>query len=151
MIALLLVVGLVVADQLTKVWAVRYLQPVHSIVLTDFFRLTYVENRGAAFGIFYGAIWFLVVITVLILGAITMYYRKLPQGKPYLFVRLALLLIAGGAIGNFIDRVRIGFVVDMFHVTFINFPVFNVADVFIVVGSILFAVLTLVIKEGHDA
>lgn len=146
-IAIISIILLVAVDQLSKLWAYRYLQEQGSIILTNFFRLTYVENRGAAFGIFYGAIWFLVVVTVAILGFIFFYYSKLPKDKPHNYVRFSLILIAGGAIGNFIDRVRIGFVIDMFHVTFIDFPVFNVADILIVTGAILFALLTILIKE----
>jgi len=69
------------------------------------------------------------------------FYIKMPQGKVYKFIRFSLVLIISGAIGNLIDRFLRGYVVDFFHATFIDFPVFNVADIYVVVGSIFMAIL----------
>jgi len=97
--------------------------------------LTYVENRGAAFGLMQGQRWIFIVLTVLITAAIVYFLMKIPNKA--VFLKTGLSLILGGAIGNLIDRVRLGFVVDMFDFTLINFPVFNIADSSLVIGSIL--------------
>ena len=149
MIAIISLVLLIALDQATKFWAYNYLQPVGSIVITDFFRLTYLENRGAAFGIMYGATFFLVSVTIGVLVFLFFYYRKIPSGKPHTYLKIALILFTGGAVGNLIDRIFQGFVVDFFHVIIFgyHFPVFNMADIFIVVGAIIFSILTIFIKD----
>jgi len=142
LIPILVIIVLVAIDQFTKYLAVTLLKPVGEIPIIDgFFSLTYLENRGAAFGILQGARWFLVSSTIAILVGIFLYYRSLPNKKPHSYVRMSLILITAGAIGNFIDRVLAGFVVDFLNVTFINFPVFNIADIYIVVGTIFHSVL----------
>ena len=133
---------LIIADQYSKYMAYIYLKPVGSIpVIQNIFALTYVENRGAAFGLFQGARIGFLIVTPLILAAIIYYFVKLPYGKVYGYVRVALILVASGAIGNYIDRLFRGYVIDFLHATFINFPVFNLADIFVVTGTVLLAVL----------
>lgn len=133
----ILITLIVAFDQLTKYWAVRALMSGRSIMLIpDVFQLTYVENRGAAFSFLQNQIPFFVCVTTIVLIAIAYSFRK----KMVLtsLGRLGLIFIAGGAIGNLIDRILRGFVVDMFYFSFIDFPVFNVADIFIVIGGGLF-------------
>lgn len=133
---------LVIADQLSKHAALTYLAPVGNIVIIqNIFSLTFVENRGAAFGILQGARWGFLIATPLILAAMVYYFIKLPYGRVYGFVRAALVLVFAGAIGNYIDRLFRGYVVDFLHATFIDFPVFNLADIFVVTGTALLAVL----------
>ena len=142
--AILLFVILIVLDQAAKYLAVIHLLPVDSITLIPgILNLTYVENRGAAFGLFQGGRWFFVIITVIIMAGIIWYYIKLPKSKYHNLLRFTLVLIASGAVGNFIDRFRNGYVVDYLQAAFINFPVFNIADSCVVVGTILFAILLL--------
>ena len=140
---------LIIVDQVTKYFAYTRLQPVGRIaVIEGVFELTYVKNHGAAFGLFQGARWFFVIITILIMCGMIYYYVHLPKEKPYNKARFALLLIMSGAVGNFIDRVRNGFVIDFFHATFINFPVFNVADSLVVIGVfMMFILLIFVYKD----
>lgn len=147
MIAIFLISFFVSIDQITKRIAYAYLQNLGSIPITNFLSLTYLENRGAAFGIFYGARWFFIIFTIIILVGILFYYRSLPKSKHYTLVRISLILISSGAIGNFIDRFLFGFVIDFFHITAFNFPIFNIADILIVTGAIIFAIMTLIIKE----
>lgn len=134
-----LVVSLLVAlDQLTKYVAFNYLQSINSIpIIKDVFHLTFVKNRGAAFGILQNQRWFFIIMTVSVLIGIIYYYKHLPKYKPYGFIRFALILISAGAIGNLIDRIRLGFVIDFFDFCLINFPVFNIADICVVIGTIL--------------
>lgn len=143
MILLLLVVLIIGADQLVKFWAVQTLMSGSSIVLIPgIFRLTYVENRGAAFSFLENHISFFVIATLLVLCAIIYAFHK--KLIPTKLGRLALAFVAGGAVGNLIDRILHGYVVDMFYFELIDFPVFNVADIFIVIGGILFAYYVLV-------
>jgi signal peptidase II len=138
-------IGLLVAlDQVTKYYVVKLLRPVMSITLIEgVFDLCYVENNGAAFGLLRGARWFFVVLAVVILGAIFVYYRKLPKNPQTNWTRCALVLLSAGALGNFIDRFRNGYVVDFFRFRFVEFPVFNVADCLLVTGACLFGLLFL--------
>ncbi len=146
---LIVTILLIAIDQITKYIALINLKPISSTVfIKGFMDFTFVENRGAAFGILEGQRWFFVVITVTISVAIIYAFLKLPNKKEYMYLRVSLVLILSGAIGNVIDRFFRGYVVDFFEFTFINWPVFNVADIYVVVGTILFAFLLLfVIKE----
>ena len=147
MLAIFLMLLLITLDQVSKRLAYTLLQPIGTVPLTPFFSLTYVENRGAAFGILYGARWFFVMFTVAVLGALLFYYRHLPAHRLRHWTRLSIVLLSAGAIGNFIDRLLFGFVIDFFHVTAFNFPVFNVADILIVVGALLFSLMTILTDE----
>ena len=137
--AVLAIFAMIIIDQAVKFWAVAVLQPVGDIsVLPDIFHLTYVENRGAAFSILQNHIWLFVLLTVIILGAI---FFALYRNMIYTAVgRWSLYIIAGGAVGNLIDRIARGYVVDLFDFRAIGFPVFNVADIFVCIGGVLFIV-----------
>ncbi|MCL2699144.1 MAG: signal peptidase II [Defluviitaleaceae bacterium] len=133
---------LIIVDQISKYVAVTYLRPVGTVpVIQNIFAFTFVENRGAAFGILQGARIGFLIVTPLIVAGLIYYFIKLPHDRVYTFVRAALVLVTAGAIGNYIDRLFRGYVVDFLHATFINFPVFNLADVFVVTGTALLAVL----------
>lgn len=137
MIYLVLVLAAVILDQLVKYWAIQNLILSPCFVIPEVFQLTYVENRGTAFSFLQGQIWLFAVTTVLILLVIAYaFWKRLILSR---LGKISLAMIAGGAIGNFLDRILRGYVVDMFYFELINFPVFNVADVFIVIGGILFA------------
>ena len=144
---------LVALDQLVKLWAAARLQgePVRPLI-QGFLQLRYLENTGAAFGIlagFGGAQVLLSVVKVVIIIAAAVYFVKLPAEPRFILLRIPLLLMVAGGIGNLIDRVRLGFVVDMFEFAFVNFPVFNVADVFVTVGAFMFAIMVLfVVKDA---
>jgi len=136
MLALIITSFVIVLDQASKYYTKIYLRPIgYFPVIQDVFHLTYVENRGAAFGLMQGQRWIFIVLTVLITAAIVYFLMKIPNKA--VFLKTGLSLILGGAIGNLIDRVRLGYVVDMFDFTLINFPVFNIADSSLVIGSIL--------------
>ena len=142
MIAVIIVLFLIISDQLTKLAALNWLRPVKQKVLIEgFFNLTYVENRGAAFGSMQGARWFFVVLAVFVVAGLSFYYHRLEKTKKTLPLRIAIVLIVGGTVGNVIDRVLRGYVVDFldFIIFGYDFPVFNAADIFIVVGTFLLA------------
>jgi signal peptidase II len=144
----LFAVAIVVADQLTKLWVVAQI-PLYSQVeaLDGLFHLTYVRNFGAAFSSFQGMRWVFVVLFVLLTAALLYEYFKKPM--PFnTFERWCLAAIWGGGLGNVIDRVRLGYVVDMIEVEFITFPVFNVADCFITCGCIALMVSLILFNKG---
>ena len=140
---------LVATDQLTKLWAVRSLAPIgQKELIPGFFHLVFVTNDGAAFNILRGNKIFLLGFVIVIVAGLCVYYVKLPKTKQYRLVRVAIVMIASGAVGNFIDRARQGYVVDFFYFVFIDFPVFNMADIYVVLGTLFLSFLLLfVIKE----
>ena len=144
LLPLLFFILAVFIDQLSKWLVVEYLKPIRSFPIIDgVFRLHYLENRGAAFGIFYGWQGFLIVLTVLITLAVVYLYFHIPGGRRYLYMRIIAILILSGGIGNLIDRVRFGFVIDFLFFELINFPVFNIADSYMVIACTLFLLLVL--------
>lgn len=138
LVTIILALGVLVLDQVSKWLTVRYIKPIGSYpIIRDVFHLTYVENRGAAWGIFQNGRWFFVGITAVVCIAIIVFLIREKQIAPLLRVALSVLL--GGAIGNMIDRILYGYVVDMIHVKCIDYPVFNIADSATVIGTILLA------------
>lgn len=104
-------------------------------VIENVFNITYVKNTGASFGMMSGARWFFVAVTVILIGAVVFYTVK-NKVRNKLFL-LSTSFVVGGGIGNLIDRIATGEVVDFFDFCLINFAIFNVADCFVVVGVIL--------------
>ena len=138
MIYILIILGLIGLDQISKFLAVKYLVNIGSIpIIKDIFHLTYVENRGAAFGMFQNnqMVFVVVALAACIFGLYYLYKKQLN-----LLGKSAIILIIAGAIGNLIDRVRLGFVVDYFDFRIVWNYVFNVADVFVVIGTILLCI-----------
>ena len=129
-------------DQITKYIALTQLKPIGSVTFIDgFMDFTFVENRGAAFGIFSGKTWLLLVISIIICAVLVWAMTKMPKTKEYRKLRVTFVLILSGAVGNIIDRALRGYVVDFFEFTFIKWPVFNMADIYVVVGTIVMAVI----------
>ena len=110
--------------------------------------LTYLKNSGAAFSMLENQQWFFAIITLIAMGAAFVYFYRHIKGSIWLL--LGLTLIISGGIGNFIDRVRQGFVVDMFHLDFMNFAIFNVADIYLTVGVGLLLIY-LLREESHGS
>lgn len=137
--------GSIILDQLTKLWAASVLKNGGSKkIIGDFLRFTYAENRGAAFSILQDQKMFFVIVTVVMLLILAyIYFNKKSITN---LSRLSIAMIAGGAIGNFIDRIRLSYVVDFIDIRFgslYNFPIFNIADSFVVCGTILMFFLIL--------
>ena len=110
--------------------------------------LTYLKNSGAAFSMLENQQWFFTIITILAMGAAFVYLYRHIKGS--LWLLLGLTLIISGGIGNFIDRVHQGFVVDMFHLDFMNFAIFNVADIYLTVGVGLL-LIHILREESHGS
>lgn len=139
MVYTLLAVAIIAVDQLTKRWVMLSL-PLHvpQPFLPGLIQLTYTHNRGAAFGILQNQRWLFVLIAAVVVGLLLYYRDEITQNRTIL--KLALALVAAGAVGNLIDRALRGFVVDFLEFAFVSFPVFNVADMGIVGGVSLFVI-----------
>ncbi len=148
-----LIFAVVVAlDQLTKLWILENLGPVPLMkvipIIDDWLRIVYWRNTGVAFGLFQNNSELFTAVALLITaGAIYAYARHLPNQK--LLVQVSMGLILGGAIGNVIDRVRLGYVVDFIQVGW--WPIFNLADSAITVGASLLGVYLLFAPEDEPA
>ncbi|MCD7854544.1 MAG: signal peptidase II [Clostridiales bacterium] len=128
----------VAEDIFLKQLVVKLLQPVGEVsVINNFFYLTYVENSGMAFGLLSGARWLFVAFTVIILAVIFAFFLKCRTKSYPVLLRLSAVMIASGAVGNLIDRIRLGYVVDYLHFVFFghSFAVFNFADILVVCGT----------------
>ena len=144
----LFALGVLALDQWTKALTLANI-PLHGTVdfIPGVLDFTYVRNTGAAFSSFEGMLWLFVLIFAVFTGAIIWEFakKKMPFSK---FERWCIVGVFGGGLGNMIDRIRLGYVVDMIEVEFIKFPVFNVADCFITCGCIALMVsLVLFNKE----
>lgn len=139
----LLALLFVLLDQISKYIAILTLKGGDGIsFIPHIMEFLYVENRGIAFGMLQGKSHFIIPLTIVILAVciyFLIYYIKKSKHLP----SIALTFIIGGAIGNLIDKLRLGYVVDFLHTTFMEFPVFNLADVFVCVGAGLFAMFIL--------
>ena len=147
-----LVILLVYFDQWVKQWARDNLLAAGSIPIIDgLIGFRWATNTGAAFGMFQGGRWFFVALTIAVVAVILYYEFKTPYTRMYMWIRLPMALILAGAIGNFIDRLLHGYVVDMFQFLFINFPIFNVADILLVAGVFAYAFATIfILKDGAN-
>ena len=142
--ALISFILLISFDQWTKSLAVANLMNQEPFVIVkDVFQLRYLENRGAAFGMMQGQQTFFVISALIAVAVITYVYFKLPWEKRFHPLRAVVLFIAAGAVGNLIDRLVLGYVVDFFYFELIDFPIFNVADIYVTCATIILALLIL--------
>ena len=143
------IITLLIIDQVAKWLSKSYLQP-SSIyrVINGLLSFTYVENRGAAFGMMKGWKYALIGVTLVTISILTYYYFKKVRKGPSKLLKASFNLIIPGALGNLIDRIFRGYVIDFIQLDFIDFPVFNVADICICVGvGLLFIYLLFIYKE----
>jgi signal peptidase II len=137
---ILTILGIVAADQVTKLLVLQNIPLYGSVdAIPGLFHFTYVQNTGAAFSSFQGMRWLFVALFVILTAALIFEYFKKPM--PFnKFERFCIAAVYAGGLGNIIDRVRLGYVVDMIEVDFVRFAVFNVADIFVTCGCIALAV-----------
>lgn len=139
----------ILIDQITKIWAVKALRLGGPIkIWTNVLHLHYISNYGAAWGIFSGKQAFLIILTSIIIIAMFIYMFKLPKNQFGYWAKISFILIISGAIGNLIDRVTLGYVRDFIYFALIDFPIFNVADMLVVIGVALMMITLFCAKEG---
>lgn len=142
---------LVLLDQWTKHLAVTYLAGGEDIVLIPgVFQLQYLENRGAAFGLFQGQRTYFLLVGVIVFIACLYLFARMSRNAHFWPIRLIAVCILAGAWGNMIDRLRYAYVVDFFYFKLIDFPIFNVADIYVSVGTAALAVLILFYYKDSD-
>lgn len=138
-------------DQWTKFLSIIYLKGQNDIALIPgIFSLHYLENHGAAFGILQDQQWLFLLLGVLFLILCTVVYTRMPFTLRMLPLRMITLFIAAGAIGNMIDRGFRHYVVDFFWFSLIDFPVFNVADIYITVGAALLVIFVIFFYKDDE-
>ena len=147
-INILIIVLCIAADQLTKICAAANLKDISTLpIIENIVHFTYVENRGAAFGMLADHRWVFMILSVVGIAAIFV-YLTVTKPKSW-WMRLALCFIVGGGVGNMIDRIARGYVIDFIDCRFINFYVFNVADSFVCVGCAMF-IIAVIIDEVRE-
>lgn len=143
--------ALVALDQYTKYLAVIHLKDKPAfIIFNGVLELNYLENKGAAFGMLQNQKAFFIFVAVVILSVIGYVLIKTPDNKKYRILHLILSLIAAGAIGNMIDRIRLNYVVDFIYFVLINFPIFNVADMYVTISTVVLVILLLFVYKEED-
>ena len=143
LLAIALCIG---ADQAVKYYVVSHLELYESApLLPGVVELFHIRNTGGGFSILAGHTWVLTVLTAALMAIIA--WMLVKKSSPHPLAMWTLTAILGGGLGNLIDRVRLGYVVDMFHFQFINYPVFNVADILVVCGTIGFAAYYLLLHD----
>ena len=147
----IILIVLVALDQITKYLAVINLKDKPAIpIIQDVFELNYLENRGAAFGVLQNQKIFFLIISIIIVCVVVFVLFKVPDDKKYNVMHVLLVMVASGGIGNMVDRIRFDYVVDFFSFVLINFPIFNVADIYVTVSMIGFAILILFVYKDED-
>ena len=143
---------LILLDQLTKNAATKYLMEDGPIVLWEgVFELRYLENRGAAFGIMQNKQIFFIIMTIVVLLFLTyIYLKRIPSERRYIPMNVIAILLAAGAIGNLIDRLTLNYVVDFFYFKLIDFPIFNVADIYVTIAAALLIIFSLFYYKEDD-
>ena len=143
--------ALILLDRRIKILVVEQLKGRSAVNLVPgLLSLEYVENRGMAFGLLQDGRVFFVVITVVVLGALLLAYRAIPEKKRFRPLSAGVVLIFAGAVGNLIDRIWDGFVVDYFRLDFIRFPVFNLADCYLTWTAVALAILLIFHYKNED-
>ncbi len=147
----LMLILFVAADQITKYYAVIKLknQPAYNLI-DGILEFNYLENKGAAFGMLQNQKVFFVFVALIFIGVIAFVVVRIPLDKKYRSLHLLLVMISAGAIGNLIDRLRYDYVVDFIYLVFINFPIFNVADILVTVSTIILIIQILFVYKEND-
>ena len=151
MIYTIIAAVLIVADYITKLWAERVLTKISSIPLIEnVFHLTYVENRGIAFGMFSGGRVVFIAVSLIVMAVLLIIVFKTPKDTRTVWLKGGASLVIAGAIGNLIEHIVKGYVVDFFDFRLINFPVFNVADIAVCVGVVMLLIHFLFAEDSKS-
>lgn len=142
---------LIFFDQATKGLAVRFLKGQEPFVIWDgVFELRYLENRGAAFGMLQGHQAFFLFTGLLVFAAALYFFRHVSADRKFFPIRMIAVFILAGALGNMADRLRLSYVVDFFYFRLIDFPIFNVADMYVTFSAALLVIQVLFVYGDND-
>lgn len=138
-------------DQLTKFIVSGSFKLYDSkMVIKGIFSITYIQNEGIAWGMFQGKRVLFIIMTILVLLLCFYVYSNIANKNKFMFLRVSLIVLMSGAMGNMIDRIKLGYVIDFFCFEFIDFPIFNVADIYVVVSMIAIFILIIFIYSNED-
>ena len=137
-------------DQFTKYLAANHLKEQSIPIIEGVFRLQYLENRGAAFGLLQNQQLFFLLVGIITLVLIAYLYVRIPHTKRFLPLRICMISIVAGAVGNMIDRIRLEYVIDFLYFELIDFPIFNVADIYATVATFGLIILFLFYYKEED-
>lgn len=148
---LLGLLALLAADQLTKLLAYTFLRPNGPVeLLPGVFELHYLENQGAAFGMMEHMQWIFILFALVMTFAAGFVYLRLPLERRFLPLRILCVTLSAGALGNMIDRLAHRYVIDFLYVSLIDFPIFNVADIYVCVSTAVLLILLLFVYKDED-
>ncbi|MDO4614113.1 MAG: signal peptidase II [Lachnospiraceae bacterium] len=147
---ILMILILTAIDLITKRIAAGSLVSGPFVVIPGVFELRYLENRGAAFSMLQNQRWFFILITIVFIAAALWLYFRIPLTKRMRLLRWIMIAVTAGAVGNLVDRVHLGYVRDFLYFSLIDFPIFNVADIYVTVSAVLFATAVLFIYKDQD-
>ena len=149
--AIVVVFFLVFIDQVTKSFALNFLKNQTDImIIPKVLELHYLENTGAAFSILTNQMWLFYILTPLFCTIILYIFYKLPVTRHFIFAWWILVVLFAGALGNFVDRIFHHFVIDFIYFSLIDFPVFNVADMYVTISMIALMIAILFVYKDND-
>lgn len=148
--AIVLFAVLVGLDLVTKLWAQNALPEKPISLIQGVFELRYLENRGAAFGLLQNQRTFFIILTIIFLAAMVYVYMRIPSDKKYLPLRLLVIIVSAGAFGNFYDRLTLTYVRDFLYFSLIDFPIFNVADIYVTCSAVAFFIMIVFVYKEDD-
>ena len=147
----ILVFILLAIDQFTKYLAVNKLMDKPAfVIINKVLEFDYLENRGVAFGMMQNQKWFILLTTFILLSVVLFLLLRLPENKKYTVLHFVFTAIVAGGIGNMIDRLRLGYVIDFISFVLIDFPTFNVADCYIVCATIVLFIMFIFVYKEKD-
>lgn len=148
---IVLMAVLVLIDQITKKLAIKHLKDKPDInLINGVFELKYLENRGAAFGMMQNQKVLFIIMAAIMLFVVMYILIKLPDSKRHIPLEICMIMIGAGAIGNLVDRCINTYVVDFFYFVLINFPIFNVADIYVTVSCAILIIVVLFVYKEED-
>lgn len=147
---LISVIILTFLDQITKVIAVEKLSDKPFVLIDGVFEFRYIQNYGSAWGMLSGRTIFLIMVTMLVMALIIYAFMRTPKNKKYVPLIVCEIVLIAGALGNFIDRIMLGYVRDFLYFSLIDFPIFNIADCYVVISAIMGCILVLFVYKDDD-
>lgn len=144
------VVLLTLLDQITKTIAVNKLSQKPYVLIDGVFEFHYIQNYGSAWGMLSGRTILLITVTLIVMSLIVYAFIRTPKTKKYFLLSACEIVLLSGALGNFIDRIRLGYVRDFLYFSLIDFPIFNIADCYVVVSAMIACILVIFVYKDED-
>lgn len=147
---LICVIFLTLLDQITKTIAVNTLSQKPYVLIDGVFEFHYIQNYGSAWGMLSGRTILLIVVTLIMMALIIYAFIRTPKNKKYFLLSACEIVLFSGALGNFIDRILFGYVRDFLYFSLIDFPIFNVADCYVVISAVIACILVIFVYKDDN-